>query len=266
MATKAEVKPVDNMRYFNVLRTPPEDALKPIKGGRLAGRTDINPQWRYEALTAVFGPCGIGWKYEVTSTEVVPCTSGEVLLFIGINLYYKENDEWSAPVPGFGGDAIVSKEKGQLVTNDEAYKMATTDAIGTAAKIIGVASDVYRGRMDSKYDRKAYLETQTAPTSTPPKSNKQSPADASFDAPPPEEPPAPPVDNTVDKVGFTKFGKPFVDKDPKTKDTMILTHDGYKKIADIPDELLSKLLLLPNYEAAWLEVQQHLANRPAKTE
>lgn len=266
MATKAEVKVVDNMRYFNVLRTPPEDALKPIKGGRLAGRTDINPQWRYEALTALFGPCGIGWKYEITSEKHVPCPDGQLLLFVGINLYYKEDGEWSAPIPGYGGDSIISMEKGKLYYNDEAYKMAVTDALGTASKMIGVASEVYRGRLDTKYDRKAYLEEQPAPSTQPPRSNKQSPADASFNAPPPEppvtEPPA-----TEPPKGFNVFGKAYVEHDPKTKEVMLLTKEsGYKKISEIPDELLSKCLLMSNYEAAWPDIQQYLANRPVKTD
>ena len=40
----------NNMELWNALRTPPETALKPITGGRLNGKTDINPQWRYEAM------------------------------------------------------------------------------------------------------------------------------------------------------------------------------------------------------------------------
>ena len=36
--------------------------------------------------------------------------------------------------------------------NDEGYKMAITDALGTAMKVIGVAADIYRGNFDgSKY-------------------------------------------------------------------------------------------------------------------
>jgi hypothetical protein len=33
--------------------------------------------------------------------------------------------------------------------------MAITDALGSAAKVIGVAADIYRGRMESKYSRPA---------------------------------------------------------------------------------------------------------------
>ena len=259
MATKAEPKVIDNLRYYNQLQAPPKDALKDIKGGRLKGFTDINPQWRYEALTQQFGPCGIGWKYEPTGEKTVPCPDGQLLLFVGVNLYYKEEGEWSAPVPGHGGDFIIKMEKGSLYYNDEAYKMAYTDAIGTASKLIGVAANIYRGRQDTKYGRQG-LET----TSTPPRSSNQSPADASFNAPPPPEPPAQAKpEPEPPKKGFNVFGKAYVEHDPKTKEIMLLTREGgYKKLADIEDVLLAKCLLMSNYEAAWLEIQQYLANKP----
>ena len=57
---------MDNMSIYNALRQPPEYAKKPITGGRMNGKTDINPMWRIKALTEQFGPCGIGWYYTPT--------------------------------------------------------------------------------------------------------------------------------------------------------------------------------------------------------
>ena len=71
------------------------------------------------------------------------------------NLYVKEGDKWSEPIPGFGGDFLIVKDKNGIHGNDEGYKMAITDALGSAAKVIGVAADIYRGRMESKYSRPA---------------------------------------------------------------------------------------------------------------
>ena len=69
-----------------------------------------------------------------------------------VNLYVKNGEEWSAAIPGMGGDYIIKKNKAGLVANDEAYKMCLTDALGNAAKCIGVAADIYRGNYDgSKY-------------------------------------------------------------------------------------------------------------------
>lgn len=142
-------------KHYENLSKPPADAIKKIDAGKLKGMSDINPQWRYEALTKEFGLCGIGWKFEIvnTHTEPIPATQ-ELMIFAQVNLYVKEGDTWSEPIPGFGGDRLIIKDKNGVHGNDEAFKMAITDAIGTAAKMIGVAADVYRGRMDSKYSRK----------------------------------------------------------------------------------------------------------------
>ncbi|WP_371378801.1 hypothetical protein [Sporomusa aerivorans] len=160
-----EMRKMDNMLHWENLRKVPADALKEIKGGRLNGKSDINPQWRSEAMTKEFGPCGIGWKFEIVNTWTQPAPNNQVMVFVQINLYIKDGDKWSEPIPGFGGDFLVESEKAGLHANDEAYKMATTDALGTAMKMIGVASDVYRGLAnDSKYGREK-TEQKQQPTS-----------------------------------------------------------------------------------------------------
>lgn len=154
------------MDLYEQLQTPPNDALKPIMYGALKGKSDINPQWRYEALTAALGPCGCGWRFEIADTKTQSVSTGETMVFVLVNLYIKHGEEWSAPIPGWGGDYLVKKDKNGIHGNDEAFKMATTDALGTAMKMIGVAADVYRGLIangtsDSKYARRDYM-AQTA--------------------------------------------------------------------------------------------------------
>lgn len=139
---------------YAALSQPPKNALKPIEFGALKGKSDINPQWRIEALTEQFGLCGIGWKFEIDDITLQECPSGERLLYMRVNLYVKNGEEWSAAIPGMGGDYIIKKNKTGLAANDEAYKMCLTDALGNAAKCIGVAADIYRGNYDgSKYSR-----------------------------------------------------------------------------------------------------------------
>lgn len=141
-----------NMDIYNSLRQPPKTALKQIGGGKLKNFTDINPQWRYEAMTEQFGLCGIGWYYDIIRTWERECASGEILVFMEIALYVKENGEWSKPIRGTGGNKIVNIEGGKLVPNDEGYKNAETDALSVAMKKIGMGADVYAGKWDgSKY-------------------------------------------------------------------------------------------------------------------
>ena len=155
---------MDNMEIYNrVWETAPE-AKKPIKGGRLNGFTDIKPMSRIKKLTEVFGPCGIGWKYEVTSQRIEFTETGEAKAFVDINLYYKWNGEWSAPIPGIGGNAFISTEKGGKYVNDECFKSALSDAIGTACKALGMNADVYWAEDRTKYDR---LDQDTEPKQKP---------------------------------------------------------------------------------------------------
>ena len=146
----------NTMQHYDNLRVTPRDALKEIGFGNLKGKSDINPQWRIEAITKEFGPCGVGWKFEIAETFLQALADGQTMVFVKINLYIKENDVWSEAIPGFGGDFLIKKDKNGIHGNDEAYKMATTDALGTAMKMVGVAADIYRGLAnDSKYGRNA---------------------------------------------------------------------------------------------------------------
>lgn len=142
----------DHLRYWNKLATPPVTALKDIKGGRLSGMTDINPQWRYKVMTEEFGPIGFGWKYEEVERWTEKGAKDEIMAFEKVNVYYKVDNEWSAPIPGIGGSSLVANEKGGMHNSDEAFKMALTDALSVALAKIGVGADVYMGLLaGSKY-------------------------------------------------------------------------------------------------------------------
>ena len=136
---------------YNAVKTVPQSALKIIDFGKLKGKYDISPQWRWEILTEVYGICGVGWYFDIVDTkEVLVEATGETMLYVKVNLYIKDGDEWSKPIPGYGGDFLIYKDKNGYHGNDEAFKMAVTDALGTAAKMIGVGADVYRGLQDTK--------------------------------------------------------------------------------------------------------------------
>lgn len=144
-----EKKAID---IYESLAQPPKSALRQIEAGKLKGKTDINPQWRYKAMTEAFGLVGIGWKYEVRKLWTEQGAGAEKLAFAQVAVYIKDGDTWSDPIEGIGGSRLVQLEKGAAVSNDEGYKMAVTDAFSTALKMLGVAADIYAGRWDgSKY-------------------------------------------------------------------------------------------------------------------
>lgn len=142
---------MDNMELFKAFEKTPEEAKKPIEAGRLKGFTDINPMWRFKRLTEVFGPVGIGWKYVITDKQIIPGADGVVSAFLDILLFYKHNGEWSEGIPGTGGSSFVAKERNGLYTSDECFKMALSDAIGTACKALGMSADIYFSKDRSKY-------------------------------------------------------------------------------------------------------------------
>lgn len=143
---------MSKMETWDKVKRPPQTALKTIKAGRLSGMTDINPQWRLQVMTEIFGQCGIGWYYTIERTWTESGASGELMAFVLVHLHTKTTEGWSAPITGIGGSALVAKESSGLRANDEAYKMATTDALSVAMKQLGVAADIYMGLWDgSKY-------------------------------------------------------------------------------------------------------------------
>ncbi len=163
----------DNMKVWNALKTPPPEALKKIEGGRLKGMIDISPQWRYKAMTEQFGMCGVGWKYEVVRVFSEPGSDEQVFAFAEVLLYVQaphsgDDYRWSDPIPGLGGSMLIAKEKAGPHSSDEAYKMAITDALSVAMKMLGVGADVYMGMMDGKH---------TPPAGKPADKPKDKPAD-----------------------------------------------------------------------------------------
>ena len=138
----------DNLTIWQSVSQPPPEALKTINAGRLKGKSDINPQWRYKAMTEIFGPIGHGWKYEISKLWNEPAFDNQIFAFASVNVFYMDGDKWSEPIPGVGGSMLVVKEKSGLHSSDEGYKMAITDALSVALKMLGVAADIYMGRWD----------------------------------------------------------------------------------------------------------------------
>ena len=126
---------MNNLYIYDAGRSVPETAVKKISGGAYgaAGLSDINPQWRIEKLTAIFGPCGEGWYIEPQNVWVDGGT-----MYAHIHLFYKlESGEWSRPVNGWGGTKLSGKD------DSDAVKSTITDAFGNACRYLGIGADVW---------------------------------------------------------------------------------------------------------------------------
>ena len=145
----------ENLKYYDLMRTCPKECMREIKGGDLKGFSDINPMWRIEKMTELFGMCGFGWKYEITK-QWNEQYANEVKTYCNINLYVKMNGEWSDAIQGTGGSSFVRTSKDGLRVSDENYKMALTDALSVAMKALGMAADVYLDKQvayETKYSK-----------------------------------------------------------------------------------------------------------------
>ena len=134
---------MDNLEIYKKAAEVPVEAQKEIKGGKLKGMTDINPMWRIKTLTEIFGPCGIGW-YTLIQERWTERDANESVAWVKVALFVKlpETDTWSMPIEGVGGSKQYGKGQGDGV-NDEAFKMAETDAISVACKKLGFGAKIY---------------------------------------------------------------------------------------------------------------------------
>lgn len=155
-SSKAQVQ--RHLRFYSQGCEVPDDALKPIRAGRLKGMSDVNPMWRMKRMTEIFGPVGFGWKYTIDRfwTETY---GNEVKCFCTVSLFIRdpETQEWSEAIPGTGGSAIVAMESKGPYVNDEGYKMALTDALSIAMKPLGIGGNIWygpkaTGHNESKYE------------------------------------------------------------------------------------------------------------------
>lgn len=155
---------VENTRFYSQFMTTPDSARKEIGAGRLKGYTDINPMWRIRKLTEVFGPCGFGWWTQNEKYSFEPCSTGEIAIFCTLELVVVDpvSKEQSHPISGVGGNKFVTNERNGAYCNDEAMKMAYTDALSIACKSLGFSHDIYYSKDRTKYSIPE--ETAFAPT------------------------------------------------------------------------------------------------------
>lgn len=197
----------ENLRYYNATRKVPKEAIKPIMGGRLNGKSNINPMWRIEKLTELFGPVGEGWRYEILtplSERFVAGANNEVAVMMDVALYYRmPNGEWSEPIVGTGGNMYIVNEKNGLRTDDDGIKKALTDALSVCCKAIGIGADVYWAEGQATDNTsKPQTSKSKAQTQPQPQSTEKPPVDDDLPEPKPakEKAPSVPSEDEIEKA------------------------------------------------------------------
>lgn len=158
----------DAMWLWNALRRTDPKATKPFtRSGGFRG-TQIDPAWRLQIMTEVFGPVGKGWGYEQLEWTVV-----ERMVFICVRVWYRdpETGEVCHTGPQWGGTEVVRRNRdGTERPDDECFKMSITDAVGKCLQQLGLGADVYMGQFDdSKYreESEAYWSARSLPENQP---------------------------------------------------------------------------------------------------
>jgi len=140
----------DPLALWNRLKRTDPKFTKPFqRAGGFRG-TQIDPTWRMQMMTEMFGPVGKGWGY-----EQLEWTIAERMIFICARVWYRDSETgeqcWTGPQ--WGGTEMIRKNRdGSERPDDECFKMSMTDAVGKCLVQIGLGADIYLGQFeDSKY-------------------------------------------------------------------------------------------------------------------
>lgn len=146
--------------------TDPTATRKFTRGGGFSG-TAINPTYQYQVVTALLGPCGIGWGYDIVDERLVEGHSRNVYnekgAIIGndrtvihqlrVRFWYVDPATGElGEIDGFGVTTMIGTNKNGPFTDEEAPKKSLTDALTGCLQKLGVSADVFRGYFDdNKY-------------------------------------------------------------------------------------------------------------------
>ena len=149
---------MSNKELWNkVCMTDPKH-VKPITGKQYSGNSP-KPYWVVERLTDEFGPCGIGWGFQILSERIERFSETESLHIAVVRFWY-EWDGKRGELEQIGQTkASYMSSKDKFILDEDAPKKSVTDALIKCASYIGFAGDIFSGRWDdSKYVAEAAAE------------------------------------------------------------------------------------------------------------
>lgn len=151
----------DNLALWKSVEMTDPKHTKPITGKPYKGNSP-KPHYLVMKATETFGPCGIGWGFEIVSQQFVPGSPGDIVHVAHIRVWY-EYDGKRATVEHVGQTMFAGKNKNGLYTDEDAPKKSVTDGLIKALSMIGFAGDIFLGRFDdSKYVEETSREFREA--------------------------------------------------------------------------------------------------------
>jgi len=167
-------KETNLLLWDSLSKTDPTHTKSFTRGGGFSG-TAIKPMWAVWRATKEFGPCGIGWGWDVLDTKIA-----EGMVFCLVRVWYVNAGMRYETGAQWGGTEIRTPRKdGSSRADDESFKKSVTDGITKCLSYIGIGGDVHLGQFDdTKYvsEAKADFEIEAKASAV----SKQRRLDESF--------------------------------------------------------------------------------------
>lgn len=157
----------DHLALWNAVSKTPPGETKAITGKPYSG-TSPKPFYLVKKATETFGPCGIGWGFDIVSERIEDAAPGDKLHIARVRVWYKWNGE-RGEVEHVGQTPLSgTRSSGKTYTDEDAPKKSVTDALVKALSMIGFAGDIFMGRYDdSKYVAELKAEERIAAAPAP---------------------------------------------------------------------------------------------------
>lgn len=133
-------------------------AVKAITGKQYSGNSP-KPYWIVERLTDEFGPCGIGWGFQIISERFERFSDTDSLHVASLRFWYMLDGKRGELEQIGQTKASYTTKAGAFMLDEDAPKKSVTDALVKCASYLGFAGDIFSGRWDdSKYVAEAGAE------------------------------------------------------------------------------------------------------------
>lgn len=165
----------DNLSLWKQVEKTDPAHTKPITGKAYKGNSP-KPHFIVMKATEAFGPCGIGWGFEIVEEKLL---DGALLApefyerihMARVRVWYEWNGK-RGTVEHVGQTVFSGKRRdGTPFTDEDAPKKSVTDGLIKALSMVGFAGDIFLGRYDdSKYVsdlKREIAEEQTAQDNQP---------------------------------------------------------------------------------------------------
>lgn len=158
---------IDPTALWDQVCTTDPAFVKKITGKSYQGDSP-SPYYLARRATEVFGPCGIGWGYDIIDERIedgalISPGFNERISVARVRVWYLWNGA-RGEVEHIGGTVFSGKRgNGKVFTDEDAPKKSVTDALVKALSLIGFAGDIFSGRWDdTRYHEAPQQETAEA--------------------------------------------------------------------------------------------------------